>query len=144
QLGGEWQLQHDAVEQVGGMALPPPYTAAIHAHADIRELYGVSRAVLLSRLMRVADRSAGLKVALINPPYLRRYSRTQRSPGVIRSGTMYYPYWLGAPGAPPPGPMYSPSWRAPAAAVLDAAGFDIFLYDCPAADIDRRELLRRL
>jgi radical SAM superfamily enzyme YgiQ (UPF0313 family) len=95
--------------------------------ADICELYGVSRAVLRSRLMRVADRSAGLKVALINPPYLRRYSRTQRSPGVIRSGTMYYPYWL-----------------AHAAAVLDAAGFDIFLYDCPAADVDRSELLRRL
>lgn len=77
--------------------------------------------------MPVADRSAGLKVALINPPYLRGYSRTQRSPGVIRSGTMYYPYWL-----------------AHAAAVLDAGGFDIFLYDCPAADIDRRDLLRRL
>ena len=76
--------------------------------------------------MPVADRSAGLKVALINPPYLRGYS-PRRSPGVIRSGTMYYPYWL-----------------AHAAAVLNAAGFDIFLYDCPAADIDRSELLRRL
>ena len=84
-------------------------------------------AVLPSARMPVAEGSARLKVALINPPYLRRYSRSQRSPGVIRSGTMYYPYWL-----------------AHAAAVLDTAGFDIFLYDCPAADIVRGELLRRL
>lgn len=68
-----------------------------------------------------------LKIALINPPYLTRYSRSQRSPGVIKSGTMYYPYWL-----------------AHAAAVLDASGFDIFLYDCPAANLDSDELFRRL
>ncbi len=33
-------------------------------------------------------------VALINPPYLPRYSRCQRSPAVTRSGTLYYPMWL--------------------------------------------------
>jgi len=70
---------------------------------------------------------AAFRVALINPPYFKRYSRSQRSPGVIQSGTMYYPYWL-----------------AHAAAVLDAAGFDIFLCDCPAAEIDTGALLRRL
>lgn len=70
---------------------------------------------------------ARFKVALINPPYLRRYSRGQRSPGVIRSGTMYYPYWL-----------------AHAAAVLAASGFDIFLYDCPAAGIDTDDVLHKL
>ncbi|HYD49995.1 MAG TPA: radical SAM protein [Terriglobales bacterium] len=68
-----------------------------------------------------------LRVALINPPYLPRFSRSQRSPGVIRSGTMYYPYWL-----------------AHAAAVLEQDGCDIYLYDCPAAGIDRPELLARL
>jgi len=77
--------------------------------------------------MRPSPDSAAFRVALINPPYFPRYSRSQRSPGVIRSGTMYYPYWL-----------------AHAAAVLDAAGFDIFLYDCPAADITADDLLRRL
>jgi anaerobic magnesium-protoporphyrin IX monomethyl ester cyclase len=77
--------------------------------------------------MPLPDRPARLKVALINPPYFRRYSRSQRSPGVIKSGTMYYPYWL-----------------AHAAAVLDAGGFDIFLYDCPAADLDTGDLLRKL
>ncbi len=77
--------------------------------------------------MRQSHDPAGFRVALINPPYFRRYSRSQRSPGVIKSGTMYYPYWL-----------------AHAAAVLDGEGFDIHLYDCPAADIDSAELLRRL
>src|SRR6188508_1609011 len=77
--------------------------------------------------MPVPDGRPRLKVALINPPYFRRYSRSQRSPGVIKSGTMYYPYWL-----------------AHAAAVLDANGFDIVLYDCPAADLDATELFRQL
>jgi anaerobic magnesium-protoporphyrin IX monomethyl ester cyclase len=36
----------------------------------------------------------GPTVALINPPYLPRYSRCQRSPAVTRSGTLYYPMWL--------------------------------------------------
>jgi anaerobic magnesium-protoporphyrin IX monomethyl ester cyclase len=77
--------------------------------------------------MPLPDAQVGLKVALINPPYLKRFSRGQRSPGVIKSGTMYYPYWL-----------------AHAAAVLDAAGVEIFLYDCPAADIEVEALLERL
>lgn len=77
--------------------------------------------------MPVAEPCTGLKVALINPPYLPGFSRSQRSPGVIRSGTMYYPYWL-----------------AHAAAVLEAEGCDIFLYDCPAAGIDLPELEQRL
>src|SRR5262249_54345522 len=79
------------------------------------------------RAMPLPDRPGALKVALINPPYFKRYSRGQRSPGVIKSGTMYYPYWL-----------------AHAAAVLEASGFDIFLYDCPAANLDTPELLQRL
>jgi anaerobic magnesium-protoporphyrin IX monomethyl ester cyclase len=67
-------------------------------------------------------------VALINPPYgTWRYSRSQRSPGVIKSGTMYYPYWL-----------------AHAGAVLDKEGFDVWLYDCPAAGVDLESLLASL
>lgn len=77
--------------------------------------------------MPVAEAVPRLKVALINPPFFPRYSRGQRSPGVIRSGTMYYPYWL-----------------AHAAAVLDAAGFSIHLYDCPAADIDATTFIQEL
>lgn len=75
----------------------------------------------------LSERCRRLKIALINPPYLQRYSRSQRSPGVIRSGTMYYPYWL-----------------AHAAAVLDAEGFDIHLWDCPAAGMESADLLQHL
>jgi anaerobic magnesium-protoporphyrin IX monomethyl ester cyclase len=67
------------------------------------------------------------KVAFINPPYFPRYSRSQRSPGVIKSGTMYYPYWL-----------------AHCAAVLDSKGHDIYLYDCPAANTSLEALLTEL
>jgi radical SAM superfamily enzyme YgiQ (UPF0313 family) len=77
--------------------------------------------------MSPPDATPRFRVALINPPYFRRYSRSQRSPGVIKSGTMYYPYWL-----------------AHAAAVLDAEGFEVVLYDCPAADIGEPELLGKL
>jgi len=35
-----------------------------------------------------------LNVLFLNPPFLKNYSRIQRSPGVTKSGTIYYPYWL--------------------------------------------------
>ena len=31
---------------------------------------------------------------MLNAPFLKRYSRGQRNPGVTRSDTMYYPYWM--------------------------------------------------
>ena len=65
-----------------------------------------------------------MKIQFINPPYLGRFSRAQRSPGVIKSGTMYYPYWL-----------------AHAAAVAEERGFDIHLIDCPAAGKSLHDLL---
>ncbi|NLH49536.1 MAG: radical SAM protein [Myxococcales bacterium] len=60
-----------------------------------------------------------MRVALINPPYLPRFSRSQRSPGVIKSNVLYYPYWL-----------------AHAAALLEREGFTVLLYDAPAAGAD--------
>lgn len=57
-----------------------------------------------------------MKIQFINPPYLGRFSRSQRSPGVIKSGTMYYPYWL-----------------AHAAAYAESKGHEISLIDCPAS-----------
>ncbi len=56
-----------------------------------------------------------MKIQFINPPFMGRFSRAQRSPGVIKSGTMYYPYWL-----------------AHAAAVAGERGHVIHLIDCPA------------
>jgi radical SAM superfamily enzyme YgiQ (UPF0313 family) len=40
--------------------------------------------------------------------------------------------------------MYYPYWLAHAAAVLDADGFDIHLWDCPAAGLCAPDLMRRL
>ena len=69
-----------------------------------------------------------MKVALVNPPYLdRRFSRSQRSPGVIRSGTMYYPYWL-----------------AHAAALLLHHGHQVLVLDPPATGISSDETIRAL
>ncbi|MBN1542286.1 cobalamin-dependent protein, partial [candidate division KSB1 bacterium] len=56
-----------------------------------------------------------MKIAFINPPFLPRFSRGQRSPGVIKSGTLYYPYWL-----------------AYAAGMAEKHGHEISLIDCPA------------
>ncbi len=56
-----------------------------------------------------------MKVLMLNPPFLRRYSRSQRSPAVIKSGTLYYPIWLGY-----------------ATGVLEEAGHDARLIDAPA------------
>jgi len=35
-----------------------------------------------------------MNILFINPPFLKNFSRSQRSPAVTKSGTIYYPYWL--------------------------------------------------
>lgn len=65
------------------------------------------------------------KIYFINPPYLKDFSRGQRSPGVIKSGTMYYPYWL-----------------ASAAGVLEMNGFAVRLIDAPADNMNADEIFR--
>lgn len=59
------------------------------------------------------------KVLALNPPFHPRYSRSQRSPGVIKSGVLYYPLWL-----------------AYATGVLEQDGFQVRLVDAPAAGFD--------
>jgi len=56
-----------------------------------------------------------VKILFLNPPFLPRFSREQRSPAVTKSGTIYYPMWL--------------SYAAGAAR---AAGHDVLLADVPA------------
>jgi len=56
---------------------------------------------------------------MLNPPYHPKYSRGQRSPAVIKSGTIYYPIWLSY-----------------ATGVLEQNGFDVKLIDAPAAGHD--------
>jgi radical SAM superfamily enzyme YgiQ (UPF0313 family) len=56
-----------------------------------------------------------MNVLLLNPPYFPKFSRSQRSPAVIKSGVMYYPIWL-----------------AYATGVLEQDGFSVKLLDAPA------------
>jgi radical SAM superfamily enzyme YgiQ (UPF0313 family) len=56
-----------------------------------------------------------MRIFALNPPFLPKFSREQRSPAVTKSGTLYYPMWL-----------------AYATGVLEADGFDVKLVDAPA------------
>jgi len=58
------------------------------------------------------------RIILINPPFLKNFSRTQRSPGVTKSGTIYYPYWL----------CY-------AAGVLDKEGHEVRIVDASPVEM---------
>lgn len=60
-----------------------------------------------------------MNVLMLNPPYYKKYSRSQRSPAVIKSGVMYYPIWL-----------------AYATGVLEKNEFNVKLIDAPAAGYD--------
>lgn len=69
-----------------------------------------------------------MKVAVINPPFMDgRFSRTSRSPAIVKSGTMYWPFWL-----------------AYAVGTLEQAEHEVLFFDCPAESITRRDLLARL
>lgn len=58
-----------------------------------------------------------MKVLFLNPPFLKKFSRPQRSPAVTKSGTLYFPMWLSY-----------------AAAVVMEAGHDVDFIDAPADD----------
>jgi len=64
-----------------------------------------------------------MKILMLNPPFFPRYSRSQRSPAVTKSGTLYYPVWL-----------------AYATAVLEKKGFEVKLIDAPAQGLDRKDI----
>jgi anaerobic magnesium-protoporphyrin IX monomethyl ester cyclase len=60
-----------------------------------------------------------MRILLLNPPFFPKFSRSQRSPAVIKSGTLYYPLWL-----------------AYATGVLEAAGHQVRLLDAPGEGLD--------
>ena len=68
-----------------------------------------------------------MKVLLLNPPFLPRFSRSQRSPAVTKSGTLYYPLWL-----------------AYAAGALEQAGHQVRLIDAPAEGYNLGFVLRQV
>jgi anaerobic magnesium-protoporphyrin IX monomethyl ester cyclase len=65
-----------------------------------------------------------MNILTLNPPFHAKFSRSQRSPAVIKSGVMYYPIWL-----------------AYTTGVLEKDGFTVKLVDAPAAGVGLPELL---
>lgn len=72
--------------------------------------------------MRLAKKT---RIFLLNPPFRRGFSRSQRSPAVTKSGTLYYPIWLSY-----------------ATGLLEEAGYEVRLLDAPAQDLTREECYR--
>jgi radical SAM superfamily enzyme YgiQ (UPF0313 family) len=68
-----------------------------------------------------------VKVAFINPPYFPKFSRESRSPGVTKSGTLYWPLFL----------CYC-------AGTAEADGNEILLLDAPAMELDKNTTLEKI
>jgi anaerobic magnesium-protoporphyrin IX monomethyl ester cyclase len=62
-----------------------------------------------------------MKILMLNPPFLPKFSRFSRSPAVTKSGTIYYPIW-----------------HAYATGVLEKEGHDVKLVDAPADSLSRK------
>jgi len=67
-----------------------------------------------------------MKVLLLNPPFLKNFSRSQRSPAVTKSGTLYFPMWL-----------------AFATGLLEKKGHTVDLIDAPADGHDMDYVFKR-
>ena len=65
-----------------------------------------------------------MKIMTLNPPFMPKFSREQRSPAVTKSGTLYYPMWL-----------------AYATGVLEQEGFEVKLVDAPAQSKGMKEVV---
>lgn len=66
-----------------------------------------------------------MKILMINPPFLPRYSRNSRSPAVTKGGTIYYPIWL-----------------AYATGVLEKERFEVKLVDAPAQKLILEDIVK--
>ena len=65
-----------------------------------------------------------MRVLVLNPPFLKKFSRPQRSPAVTKSGTLYFPIWL-----------------AYCTGVLEQEGFEVSFLDAPARGLELKEIL---
>ena len=63
-----------------------------------------------------------MKILMLNPPFLPKYSRFSRSPAVTKSGTIYYPIW-----------------HAYATGVLEKEGHEVKLVDAPADGLSKED-----
>ncbi len=65
-----------------------------------------------------------MRISVVNPPFMDgRFSRTSRSPAIVKSGTLYWPFWL-----------------AFLVGGLERAGHTVQFLDCPATGIRREDL----
>lgn len=68
-----------------------------------------------------------MKILMLNPPFLDKYSKSSRSPAVTKSGTIYFPLWLSY-----------------AAGVLDKKGHELKILDAPAKCLTKDEALKQV
>lgn len=64
-----------------------------------------------------------MKVLVLNPPFLPKFSRESRSPAVTKSGTLYYPMWL-----------------AYAVGYLEKNMHEVLFIDAPAAGLTKEDV----
>lgn len=66
-----------------------------------------------------------MKVIMLNPPFLNKFSKSSRSPAVTKSATIYFPLWLSY-----------------ATGVLDKEGHDVKIVDAPAKCYSSNETIK--
>ncbi|MCR4335277.1 MAG: B12-binding domain-containing radical SAM protein [archaeon] len=66
-----------------------------------------------------------MKVLMLSPPFLYRFSRTSRSPAISKGGCVYYPIWLGY-----------------ATGVMEKAGHEVKLIDAPANGMTQDDVIK--
>ncbi|MBI2598116.1 MAG: radical SAM protein [Candidatus Diapherotrites archaeon] len=63
-----------------------------------------------------------MKILMLNPPFLNKFSRTSRSPAISKGGCVYYPIWMGY-----------------ATGILEQEGHDVKLVDATAASLTHEQ-----
>jgi len=66
-----------------------------------------------------------MRILMLNPPFLPKFSRNSRSPATTKGGTLYYPIWLSY-----------------ATGVLEKEGFDVKLVDAPARKLELEDIIK--
>ena len=66
-----------------------------------------------------------MKILMLNPPFLKKFSRNSRSPAISKGGCIYYPMWLSY-----------------ATGILEQAGHEVKLVDAPAADYSQEYVVK--
>jgi len=67
-----------------------------------------------------------MNILVLNPPFLQKFSRPQRSPAVTKSGTLYFPLWL-----------------AYCVGVLENEGHEVTFTDAPARGMVLKEIINQ-